>query len=138
MWNSLQMVACVNIFSLFYWGWGTIFAYVLYERFSGQENDLLSFFFFFSQIYILCTKVDFNHYSSGWLLFGVNEFMIFFFHSQDFIFTCSKNPINMICTINTFFHRLLLNSWNEHVIKMLTYGNKILKLFMSSKFSKKR
>lgn len=39
---------CENISSLFFlfWGGGLFFAYFLYKRFSGQENDLLTFFFF--------------------------------------------------------------------------------------------
>lgn len=40
---------CENISSLFFLFWGGglfFFAYFLYKRFSGQENDLLTFFFF--------------------------------------------------------------------------------------------
>lgn len=72
---------CENISSLFFLFWGGglfFFAYFLYKRFSGQENDLLTFFFF-SQIYILYTKVDFDHYSSGrmnlWIFFFIRKIL---------------------------------------------------------------
>lgn len=47
---------CENISSLFFFilGWRSFFffAYFLYKRFSGQENDLLTFFFFANLYFI--------------------------------------------------------------------------------------
>lgn len=79
---------CENISSLFFFilGWRSFFfAYFLYKRFSGQENDLLTFFFFANLYFIY--KSCFSP-----LLFGANEFVnIFFSFAKFYIYLLRKS-----------------------------------------------
>lgn len=98
------------IFSFFFYFGVEVFFFLLIFCIKGflGKKMICSLSFFFANLYFI-------YKSWFWpLLFGANEFVDIFFHSQNSIFTCCENLVNMICAINIIFHRLLFNSWNEH------------------------